>query len=321
MTQFRIWTTTNVKIFSGEVKPTLQLREGPDGDDDDEVNTDHDPGKPPPNDLLDKQIKYNSSSAQRPRYKCHSCDAPNCSNLTVCNDAVQCWKSHVRESKGEESFTRGCTTRSEQLPLICGSRSANTKIKRHVSGQYQVHCCEGDFCNGGEFPKLPPPYVEHNPDSFIYIFKIVGAIFIPIILLGSLGALIIAFMRRRHKKRLYNESRRDPDAYCATDDLLRATAAGDSTLREYLEQSMTSGSGSGLPLLIQRTMAKQISLVECIGKGRYGEVWRSIWHGENIAVKIFFSRDEASWTRETEIYRYVLILLFAINCNFSTIKV
>lgn len=73
--------------------------------------------------------------------------------------------------------------------------------------------------------------------------------------------------------------------------------------QEYLEQSLTSGSGSGLPLLVQRTLAKQISLVECIGKGRYGEVWRGVWHGENVAVKIFFSRDEASWSRETEIYR------------------
>lgn len=74
-------------------------------------------------------------------------------------------------------------------------------------------------------------------------------------------------------------------------------------LQEYLEHSLTSGSGSGLPLLIQRTIAKQTSLNECIGKGRYGEVWRGIWHGENVAVKIFFSRDEASWRRETEIYR------------------
>lgn len=76
------------------------------------------------------------------------------------------------------------------------------------------------------------------------------------------------------------------------------------SFQEYLEQSLTSGSGSGLPLLIQRTLAKQISLVECIGKGRYGEVWQGVWHGEKIAVKIFFSRDEASWRRETEIYRF-----------------
>lgn len=78
---------------------------------------------------------------------------------------------------------------------------------------------------------------------------------------------------------------------------------------------MTSGSGSGLPLLIQRTLAKQISLCECIGKGRYGEVWRGVWHGENVAVKIFFSRDEASWTRETEIYRLWFVILEMVLCH------
>ncbi|MGH0179449.1 UNVERIFIED_CONTAM: hypothetical protein FKN15_001750 [Acipenser sinensis] len=41
------------------------------------------------------------------------------------------------------------------------------------------------------------------------------------------------------------------------------------------------------------------------GKGRYGEVWRGVWMGENVAVKIFSSRDEQSWFRETEIYNTV----------------
>ncbi|XP_029422744.1 serine/threonine-protein kinase receptor R3 isoform X2 [Nannospalax galili] len=43
------------------------------------------------------------------------------------------------------------------------------------------------------------------------------------------------------------------------------------------------------------------------GKGRYGEVWRGSWHGESVAVKIFSSRDEQSWFRETEIYNTVLL--------------
>lgn len=47
---------------------------------------------------------------------------------------------------------------------------------------------------------------------------------------------------------------------------IRAVAAGDSTLREYLECSVTSGSGSGLPLMVQRTLAKQVTLIECVGK-------------------------------------------------------
>ncbi|NWI50090.1 ACVR1 protein, partial [Calyptomena viridis] len=63
----------------------------------------------------------------------------------------------------------------------------------------------------------------------------------------------------------------------------------------------------GLPFLVQRTVARQITLVECVGKGRYGEVWRGQWQGENIAVKIFSSRDEKSWFRETELYNTVLL--------------
>jgi bone morphogenetic protein receptor type-1B len=65
--------------------------------------------------------------------------------------------------------------------------------------------------------------------------------------------------------------------------------------------------GSGLPLLVQRTIAKQIQMVESIGKGRYGEVWLARWRDEKVAAKVFFTTEEASWFRETEIYQTVLM--------------
>lgn len=82
-------------------------------------------------------------------------------------------------------------------------------------------------------------------------------------------------------------------------------------LQEFLDgRSLTSGSGSGLPLLVQRTLAKQVALVECLGNGSSGgfggEVWRGVWQGGNVAVKIYFSRDEAAWARETEVYSKLL---------------
>lgn len=90
-------------------------------------------------------------------------------------------------------------------------------------------------------------------------------------------------------------------------------------------------------------MARQISLVECVGespsflsfycglhsdrlviffarfagKGRYGEVWRGTWMGENVAVKIFSSRDEQSWFRETEIYNTVQLRHDNILCTWA----
>lgn len=101
--------------------------------------------------------------------------------------------------------------------------------------------------------------------------------------------------------------------------------------QDIYDEFCTSGSGTGLPYLVQRTMARQISLAQCVGeadssagfvcciqlfadvrtvsvspgKGRYGEVWRGTWMGESVAVKIFSSRDEQSWFRETEIYNTV----------------
>ena len=62
-----------------------------------------------------------------------------------------------------------------------------------------------------------------------------------------------------------------------------------------------------LYLQVQRTIAKQIHLVKSVGKGRYGEVWKGKWRGENVAVKIFFTTEEASWFRETELYQTVLL--------------
>jgi len=79
-----------------------------------------------------------------------------------------------------------------------------------------------------------------------------------------------------------------------------------STMKESLD-STYSGSGAGNPMLVQRSIARQVNLLECVGKGRFGEVWRGHWRGENVAVKIFSSRDEKSWFRESEIYQTVML--------------
>ena len=36
-------------------------------------------------------------------------------------------------------------------------------------------------------------------------------------------------------------------------------------------------------------------------------MWRGRWRGENVAVKIFSSRDETSWFRESDIYQTVML--------------
>ncbi|TMW43611.1 hypothetical protein DOY81_011309 [Sarcophaga bullata] len=223
-------------------------------------------------------LPVQNSIQTHPRFKCYSCEAPchdPSQHAHLCQNAIQCYKSRIRDAFGEERVTRGCTTTPDQIPLICNQNAINTMggpRKRNTQAYINVVCCAGDYCNDGDFPELPPLNGEH---------------------------IVNAWNNSRSKQ--------DPDSYLVNDELLRVTSAGDSTLREYLQHSVTSGSGSGLPLLIQRTVAKQVTLDECIGRGKYGEVWRGHWHGENIAVKIFFSRDEESWKRETEIYSTVLL--------------
>ncbi|KAG7278726.1 LOW QUALITY PROTEIN: hypothetical protein CRUP_023375 [Coryphaenoides rupestris] len=50
-----------------------------------------------------------------------------------------------------------------------------------------------------------------------------------------------------------------------------------------------------------------VRAMECVGKGRFGEVWRGKWRGEDVAVKIFSSREECSWFREAEIYQTIML--------------
>lgn len=83
-----------------------------------------------------------------------------------------------------------------------------------------------------------------------------------------------------------------------------------STSGEFSNDPMegtTTGSGSGLPLLIQRSVAAQVTLHNLVGKGRFGEVWKGSYRGDDIAVKIFHTKEEASWFHEVDIYQTCLI--------------
>lgn len=74
------------------------------------------------------------------------------------------------------------------------------------------------------------------------------------------------------------------------------------------ESSVSSGSGSGTLHLVQKTLASDIELDNTpIGVGRYGEVYHGRRRGDDVAVKIFYSREEASWKREIEIYTTVIM--------------
>ena len=77
---------------------------------------------------------------------------------------------------------------------------------------------------------------------------------------------------------------------------------------EEATSTCSSGSGSGMPLLTQRTVARTIKLGDRIGSGRFGQVFVGDYRGEMVAVKKFVSHDDKSWARETEIYNTVYLI-------------
>lgn len=153
-----------------------------------------------------------------------------------------------------------------------------------------IACCYNrDLCNQALSPRVPepPPEVTDAPGIITAspaASPLLIAAALCIALLAFLAAALLVCRRRR-----------------------RAGKRPPSPPAPLHIGEASSGSGSGLPLLVQRTVAKQIQMVESIGKGRYGEVWLARWRGERVAVKVFFTTEEASWFRETEIYQTVLM--------------
>uniref|UniRef100_A0A671R6L1 Serine/threonine-protein kinase receptor n=1 Tax=Sinocyclocheilus anshuiensis TaxID=1608454 RepID=A0A671R6L1_9TELE len=216
----------------------------------------------------------------------HHC--PEDSTNNTCRTDGYCFTMVEEEEGGSPVLTSGC------LGLV-GSEfqcrdTGNARLRRILE------CCtDQDFCNRDLHPTLPP-LKRPDQDSRIHhiaLFSSMGVCFILLV-------FVIYFYRRYQRQGMrarYSMGLEQDESFIP---------AGES-LKDLIEQSQSSGSGSGLPLLVQRTIAKQIQMVKQIGKGRYGEVWMGRWRGERVAVKVFFTTEEASWFRETEIYQTVLM--------------
>ncbi|XP_043097378.1 activin receptor type-1B [Puntigrus tetrazona] len=197
--------------------------------------------------------------------------------------------------EGQEQHVRFCIQKEKLMPpgrpLYCLS----------AEGLMNTHCCYSDYCNSID---LRLTTVTHGPGSgqdwgpMELTAVVAGPVFV-LCVLALLGLFLFQHHQRAygHRQRLEVE---DP----STEHMFLAK---DKTLQDLIYDLSTSGSGSGLPLFVQRTVARTIVLQEIIGKGRFGEVWRGKWRGGDVAVKIFSFREERSWFREAEIYQTIML--------------
>jgi len=195
--------------------------------------------------------------------------------------------------KEEDNTPRG-------RPFLCQTMELDGFTEKTL--EYQ--CCTTNMCNEELRPNLPakptnPPSTGNKGWSTLMIVIVIVAV-IAVVLIGVALTSCYLYKRNRQNKPLTGgcgsttPSIQDPG--CQFADII----AEDPNMT-------TSGSGAGLPLLVHRTIARQVQLQEVIGKGRYGEVFRGKWRGEDVAVKKFITRDERSWFREAEIYQTIML--------------
>ncbi|KAM9284573.1 activin receptor type-1C isoform 2-T2 [Cariama cristata] len=189
-------------------------------------------------------------------------------------------------TNGREEVVKSCVSLPElNAQVFCHSSKNITKTE----------CCYTDFCNNITL-RLPVGKASAGP----VVLAVTVAVTVCVL---SLAAVLVACAcqgRRCAWGRAKQPNVEEPLSEC---NLVNS----GKTLKDLIYDMTTSGSGSGLPLLVQRTIARTIVLQEIVGKGRFGEVWRGKWCGEDVAVKIFSSRDERSWFREAEIYQTVML--------------
>ena len=268
-----------------------------------------------------------SVSASRALLKCH-CSADVCGpEAPFCStrQGGRCLSEMRRLPDGTLRESHRCLDPQFLIPPNRPFMCEYNKKRR----DYVNKCCKNeDFCNFNlvspppvfkpEVATPPSPTVEDYPPLFMALASL------PVAVLAILAAFIIA---SRFRKTAANGNKSDKFFNCcgkgnyhevdlrsldgaastSASAKLSSYSENNSTLTEYFSTSGFSSSGSGLPLLVQRSVARQITLKESVGAGRFGEVWKGQWRGESVAVKIFSSIDEKSWFREVEIYQTVML--------------
>eukprot|EP00118_Oscarella_pearsei_P006700 m.30763 g.30763 ORF g.30763 m.30763 type:complete len:528 (+) comp31389_c0_seq2:20-1603(+) len=249
------------------------------------------------------------------------------------NKTINCICESVPSCKKDASGDSICTVSKEEGTCVSQAIRDNGSIEVHkycsIDSTVKDHSCRGgysenfdwhyqccddqDKCNRDLNPTVPPPAETEQVSTSEGVsavgegsvkLKVALGVSIP---LAVIGAFLVGLLFCLHIRKKSNRAEIDNPVY-PTMITPKPVSSSNMRLTELRgEETFTSGSGSGLPFLEQRTIARQIQLGECIGSGRYGSVFRGHWQSNELAVKIFSSRDEQSWQRESSIYNTVLL--------------
>lgn len=169
-------------------------------------------------------------------------------------------------------------------------RSATDELSycNRSTDKFVAECCGGygkEACPAGGYLAR-----KDEPEEADYTVLIIVAVIVATALIGYLFIL--------QKRRLSNSE--EPNSTAEGQHLVPRTPttpeSGPGTTTTAINE-MTSGRGP--QNTVERTIALEVKLVKVIGRGRFGQVSLGIWNGQNVACKIFDSRDHSRFSQSS----------------------
>ena len=215
------------------------------------------------------------------------------------------------EKKFEREWSYGCLPPEETGYMQCQGYLSPHTIPRSIK------CCSfGDLCN----IHLKPSYVSNSESKYgsghsfkdpydsDWNFDLPHLLMIilptTLLIVGLVALILTLFQRFRPSKKSNTSSLSmiDSDSNVSLNSDHHKNMYGGDSIKD-----ITNSSGAGVPQLVQRTIASEINFIKYIGGGRFGQVFHASWRGDDVAVKMFKTTEEASWRREHDIFNTILL--------------
>lgn len=199
------------------------------------------------------------------KIKCF-CSTSGCkkSNRT-CSAKLGCFSARL----SEQVVKKGCLDGDLYQKMTC------------QNAMNLVNCCYKSWCNWNN----TPPFITEQPTNSSKrnhlneedqgLDFILLSIFSPLAVLVLL--IVVMCLVYKHLQRRQLRKDRYPNLGYS-----RHSSAGNKLLECWSCQSE-----SDLHPLAQRTSAQDLDLITLIGNGKFAKIWRGLWHGDDVAVKLF----------------------------------
>lgn len=200
----------------------------------------------------------------------------------------------------EAEYSFGCLPPDESGYMQCQGDLSPHAIPRSIK------CCrDRDHCNVDLKPQYKSSVVEVDPSlsaiftdqPLLWILPVAIAVVLLIVLL-----IVILKVRsaRRAKSSCEQSIANSDDGSDSYDGRYGSPDSGIGT-------DVTNSSGARMPLLVGRTVSRDLGRNKPLARGRYGQVSVVVLRGVQVAMKEFSTTEEVSWKREVAIYNTPLL--------------